>query len=492
MIFSRFAILTIYFMTTNVLYSGELYDDTLFNLQKFVIHCDQYILDSQLISQKKNNDPSIRNLSRDQHKNYIACSRYTYMLHKISRDILKKSPDAIRSDVPDIFLNIIDIINKNEKGPLLAIKNFIKKTIIDDDKIRKDEILYFKMISFIKMVPELNKILQSTLPPTIQNCAKTNTPLSEVLKRFNLQFLNKTSKDPTDNIKDAEIARGGANSVYLATNTKGGDTPYRVVRVPLREGKESINEIKKDLLMQKTSISSPELGNYFLIPETLINSGGITIGEHNIDNQKSVVSVYPFMYGGELKRNLETITSKGEPATVQFALQLAKGVNLLHQQNLAHRDIKSENIMFADKERTHLKFIDFGEMQTAKDQGEDLPIRGTGKFNPPEAFDPKTINSTDTFTIEQGQKYDIYSLGIVLYEMKYGKIPEQLDSSDFSYECVENFANYYKNLPENKQISNLAQISSYDNVVMWAMNPDANKRPTSSQLLEALQKISTP
>ncbi|HSE40164.1 MAG TPA: serine/threonine-protein kinase [Acidobacteriota bacterium] len=103
----------------------------------------------------------------------------------------------------------------------------------------------------------------------------------------------------------------------------------------------------------------------------------------------------------------------------QLALQICAGVESAHKQGVIHRDLKSQNIIVNDT--GELKIIDFGLASSAHMEGMTATglILGTPEYMAPEQVAGKRAD----------ERADIYSFGIILYEMFTGTLPFSADTA---------------------------------------------------------------
>lgn len=103
----------------------------------------------------------------------------------------------------------------------------------------------------------------------------------------------------------------------------------------------------------------------------------------------------------------------------QIAFQICDGLESAHRQGVIHRDLKSHNIIMNDA--GELKIIDFGLASCAHQEGMTATglILGTPEYMSPEQVSGRKVD----------ERADIYSLGIILYELFTGKVPFTGDSA---------------------------------------------------------------
>jgi serine/threonine-protein kinase len=133
---------------------------------------------------------------------------------------------------------------------------------------------------------------------------------------------------------------------------------------------------------------------------------------------------WPFMVmelvrGGELREHMQRAPGSQLPLAQALAwmLEALMALRVAHAAGIIHRDLKPENIMITD--RGHVKIMDFGmarQQQVSGLTASDTAI-GTPLYMAPENLNAKTVSAAS----------DIYSLGIVLFEMLSGRVPFEGD-----------------------------------------------------------------
>ena len=143
---------------------------------------------------------------------------------------------------------------------------------------------------------------------------------------------------------------------------------------------------------------------------------------------KNVIRIYDFLYvGGGYAISMEyfpshtlgTEIANEKPMkpykAIGYAIDICTGMQIAHQQGIIHRDLKPANILIDDSGL--LKIVDFGVAAAAKSGDTQLTktgyVIGSPKYMAPEQILGKKVD----------ERADIYSLGVILYEMLAGQPP---------------------------------------------------------------------
>lgn len=137
----------------------------------------------------------------------------------------------------------------------------------------------------------------------------------------------------------------------------------------------------------------------------------------NDDNDTDAVYiVMEYCKNGTLKSLIDSPTQSitENKRLKSYFYQLCQGVKFLHKYNILHRDIKPDNILLTDDFKT-LKIVDFGLAKLIVDNQLNQTVCGSPLYMSPELAQHKTYNF----------RSDIWSMGMVLYEMLFGFNPFQ-------------------------------------------------------------------
>ncbi|KAK7400586.1 hypothetical protein VNO78_11796 [Psophocarpus tetragonolobus] len=178
-----------------------------------------------------------------------------------------------------------------------------------------------------------------------------------------------------------------------------------------------------------------------------------------------------YLSEGSLRSYLHKLERKTIPLEklIAFALDIARGMEYIHSQGVIHRDLKPENVLI--KENFHLKIADFGIAceEAYCDLFADDP--GTYRWMAPEMIKRKSY----------GRKVDVYSFGLILWEMVTGTIPyEDMTPIQAAFAVVNK--NSRPVIPSDCPNAMRALIEQ-----CWSLNPD--KRPEFWQIVKVLEQF---
>src|SRR5574344_308129 len=128
--------------------------------------------------------------------------------------------------------------------------------------------------------------------------------------------------------------------------------------------------------------------------------------------------VMELLNGNTLKDEIEKKGKLGSEMTLKYASQIASALEAAHNSKIVHRDIKPQNIVLTSNNIA--KVTDF---RIAKMSSKDTITSASSTMGSVHYFSPEHAKGCYT-----DEKSDIYSLGVVMYEMATGKLPFNADT----------------------------------------------------------------
>ena len=192
-----------------------------------------------------------------------------------------------------------------------------------------------------------------------------------------------------------QIGRGGFGEVWLAERRTEILTTQVAIKLPHRE------QVNLEAIRQEAELWAKASGHANILP----------IIEANIyDGQIVIISEYA------PDGSLEEIVQQEIPInqTLETVIGILNGLDFLHARQIIHRDIKPANILLQGETP---RLADFGISRIIKTTALSTSIVGTPKYMAPEAFDGKRTVQTD-----------IWSVGVILYQMLCGTVPFPQDN----------------------------------------------------------------
>ena len=136
-----------------------------------------------------------------------------------------------------------------------------------------------------------------------------------------------------------------------------------------------------------------------------------------VSHSQNMFQVYILMERADISLYQYLYREKRQPSpqlSLNWAQQIARGLHHIHQHGLAHRDLKSANVLLFEKENI-IKICDFGSAKVLHVTATKTGEAGTYRWMAPEFFEKsvETIN----------QRCDMFSYGMMLYELFVHELP---------------------------------------------------------------------
>ena len=126
--------------------------------------------------------------------------------------------------------------------------------------------------------------------------------------------------------------------------------------------------------------------------------------------------VMEYCSGGELKEYLNSVGPLNENEVYAITSQMTEAIRNCHNSKIIHRDLKLENILFADPTRLRIKIVDFGIAGVTALGGEgEKSTAGSLLYLAPEVLSGKNKESTP--------ELDVWSMGCIIYSMLTNTLP---------------------------------------------------------------------
>uniref|UniRef100_A0A452I769 Citron Rho-interacting kinase n=1 Tax=Gopherus agassizii TaxID=38772 RepID=A0A452I769_9SAUR len=206
-------------------------------------------------------------------------------------------------------------------------------------------------------------------------------------------------------------------------------------------------------VMNKESLLAREHVSFFEAELSILSrssSTWIPQLHYAFQDKKNLYLVMEYQPGGDLLSLLNRYEDQLDERMVQFYLaELVLAIHSVHQMGYVHRDIKPENVLI--DRLGHIKLVDFGsaaKMTANKTVNARLPV-GTPDYMAPEML---TVLNGDG-KASHGPECDWWSLGIIAYDMIYGKSPFTEGTSTKTFNNIMNFQRFLK-FPEDVKVSN--------------------------------------
>ena len=241
-----------------------------------------------------------------------------------------------------------------------------------------------------------------------------------------------------------ELGKGGMGKVYRALDKElNEEVALKLIKPEVSSDKKTIERFKNELRLAR-KISHKNVGRMY----ELMEKEGIRF-----------ISM-EYVPGEDLKSSIRRFGQLPIGKSIDIAKQVCEGLTEAHELGVVHRDLKPSNIMIDKK--GNAKIMDFGIARSLEAKG----ITGAGMMiGTPEYMSPEQVEGK-----EVDPRSDIYSLGVILFEMVTGRVPFE------GYTALTIAVKHKSEVPKNPQEYN-AQISGdLSRVILRCLEKDREKR----------------
>ena len=203
-----------------------------------------------------------------------------------------------------------------------------------------------------------------------------------------------------------KIGEGGMALVYKAKcHLLNRFVAVKILRDEFTNDEDFIRKFRRES-QAAASLSHPNILNIY------------DVGVEEIEDKMIHYIVMEYINGLTLKEVIKGKNKLTTDETINYSLQIAEALQHAHRNHIVHRDIKPHNIMITEDNR--VKVTDFGIARAITSSTVTTSSNVLGSVH---YFSPEQARGGYT-----DEKSDIYSLGIVMYEMITGKVPYDGDS----------------------------------------------------------------
>jgi eukaryotic-like serine/threonine-protein kinase len=196
---------------------------------------------------------------------------------------------------------------------------------------------------------------------------------------------------------DRKLGSGGMSTVYLAQD-EVLDRPV-AVKLLHREISEEADQLER---FRREARAAARLSHPNLV--SVIDAG---------EDEGRPYIVFEYVEGDTLKKKIQQEGEMPVDEAIAYAIEIGRGLIAAHARKLVHRDVKPQNVLIDRDGRA--KVTDFGIARSLESEGMTATGRvlGTTDYVSPEQAMGEDVDETS----------DVYSLGVVLYEMLVGDVP---------------------------------------------------------------------
>ncbi|MEW6731610.1 MAG: serine/threonine-protein kinase [Acidobacteriota bacterium] len=286
-------------------------------------------------------------------------------------------------------------------------------------------------------------------------------------------FSNLIGKELNHSYRIVEkLSAGGMSAVFLATQLQLGN-------------RVAIKVISPELVVDPTFVK--RFQREARVGRALLHPNIVKVYESNITDDGLLYMVMELVEGETLSSYMERMAPIPAIHCLEILRPICNALDTAHKRNILHRDLKPGNILVKfETGKEIVKLADFGIVKLLQPDNELTDGSGSNLteigqvFGTPEYMSPEQLMSYPV-----GPTSDIYSLGVILYEMLTGHLPIECDD----FRELFRLKTAQDGLPPPSSLYTFLPVA-FDQVLEKALAPVAQQRyQTAGELLNAFQTI---
>ena len=263
---------------------------------------------------------------------------------------------------------------------------------------------------------------------------------------------------------ESKLGEGGMGAVYCATRMLIGDVvAIKVLHTEQVADQQAIERFRREA-QAAARLKHPSV---------------VTIHDFGVINKNLAYLVMELVEGDSLRSIIKQHGPLTPSAAAEITSQVCAALEDAHHRHIVHRDLKPDNIIVtASQAGLRVKVLDFGIAKLR-----DLPVSADSLTQTGTVIGtPRYMSPEQCMGEELDGRSDIYSLGIILYEMLSGVVPFNAPSLTALIMQQVNQA------PPSLRAININITPAIEQVVMWALDKRPEARPqTAGALAQALR-----